>query len=95
MELALNRLFQRLFKNNRKYIRTSFSPSSSKSDRVRDETLSPVTVQNGSLPKASNPWIEQLPPTRASGFWCLPNLPTTIAFPPSAIYSDIEISSIN
>lgn len=62
---------------------TSFSSSPSKSVIVREVTLSPVTVQNGSFPSLSNPCMEQFPPIRANGdTWC-PNLPMVIAFAPS------------
>lgn len=66
-----------------KLSQTSFCPSLSKSTKVRDLTLSPVTVQNGSLPCQSNPWIEQFPPTKANGTPMDPKCPTVIAFTPS------------
>ena len=61
----------------------SSSPSSSTSQKVIVETLSPVTVQYTSAPLASKPWMEQFPPTSAIGVVPLswsPNLPTTIVF---------------
>ena len=45
-----------------------------------------LTVQYASSPAASKPWIEQLPPTMASGDCMLPSRPITTAFAPSDIY---------
>jgi len=44
-----------------------------------------LTVQYKSSPAASKPWMEQLPPTMASGDWMVPSWPITTAFAPSNI----------
>ena len=40
---------------------SSESPSPSTSQNTMEATLSPVTVQNCSVPRASYPWMEQFP----------------------------------